>query len=55
MTVLQIIAKVIFLPYYILTLCLATIIFLFGLAINGQITFKECLEVWGTDTYWDIY
>ena len=54
MIVLQIIAKVIFFPFYILSLCLSTISFLFGLAINAQVTFEECLEIFGIDTYWEL-
>lgn len=54
MTVLKIIAKVMFLPFYFLALLLATLLFMFGLAINGQISFEECMEICGIDTYWEI-
>ena len=44
MFLLQFFAKMIFLPVYILLFFIALIFYTFGLAINAQLSFDECLE-----------
>lgn len=54
MWLLKIFAKILFLPIYILLFFIALIFYMFGLAINGQVSFDECLEALLIRYYWDF-
>ena len=54
MIFLKIIAKILFLPYWIIALFMASLVFMFSLAWNEKLSFKECLEFSMIDKYWRL-
>lgn len=54
MLLLEIFAKILFLPIYILLFFIALLFYLFSLSINAQVSFDECLEALLIRYYWDF-
>lgn len=54
MIFLKIIAKILFLPFGLIALFMASFVFMFSLAWNEKLSFKDCLEFSEADKYWRL-
>lgn len=54
MLLIQILAKILFLPLYIFLFLIALFLYLFNTAVNNQFSFDECLETVLIKYYWDF-